>query len=214
MSRLLRMVCLVVLGCGGQSQSNNSCHELSLAECRLADGCRPDMCAGCVCDLQFRGCLAVFETPTACPQLGCPSGSCCTRQLECGSQGSCTPPGTRPGCGACNIQPGDCTNDATCKTRDARLICEPIPCTCTDQRTCVPGCINDDDCSDGRRCDVDTARCKPIACTRDPQCPPDFRCNATACERMQCTNDLDCDGFCVLGSCFTGALGQCLPPSA
>ena len=51
-------------------------------------------------------------------------------------------------------------------------------------------------------------------CAVDDECPSNFRCDGIACTRVQCTDDLDCDGFCVLGSCFGGALGECRLPSA
>jgi hypothetical protein len=31
---------------------------------------------------------------------------------------------------------------------------------------------------------------------------------------VQCADDNDCDGFCVVGQCYTGARGECVPPAA
>lgn len=213
MGRALLLAC-VIAACGGHG-AGTTCHDLALGECRSTPGCKPDLCDGCICDVTFRGCLAASETPTACPQLGCPGGECCNTQAQCATNTTCAPPGTPPGCGVCNTEMGDCTSDAQCKPRGATLVCDPIACTCTDQRRCVQGCTSDAACGDGTHCDTASARCVPLACTQDPDCPGNFHCSAShTCERSTCTTDNDCDGFCVLGQCFGSGRGECRPPSA
>jgi hypothetical protein len=196
------------------SGGGEGCHGLSLGDCRNAGGCVPDICAGCFCDLGFRGCLGAAEVAEPCPELGCPGALCCSTQEQCTNGTSCVPPGTQLGCGACNSMPGDCTSDAECKARDPRLICQPIQCACEDQKMCVDGCVSDDECGDAEQCDFATSRCVARQCGGDPDCPAAFRCDAGRCARATCTTDTDCDGFCVLGQCFAGARGTCEPPVA
>src|SRR5207237_10250943 len=106
----------------------------------------------------------------------------------------------------------DCTSDAQCKTRGASLVCDPIACTCSNQKTCVPGCTSDMQCADGgQRCDLATARCVAQACSVPADCAPNFDCRATTCTRRPWPSDLECDGFCVDGACFAQT-GTCVLP--
>jgi hypothetical protein len=211
----IAVLVVVITGCAEHGASNGTCQGLSLGDCRVTAGCKPDLCDGCICDVSYRGCLATAETPTACPALGCPSGLCCSSEAECTDQTSCVPPGTpQQGCGACDTTPGDCTGDAECKPRGATLICAPIPCSCTAQSRCVEGCSSDSACTEGQQCDLASARCVAQTCTTVAQCPANFDCTSSACVRASCTDDRDCDGFCVLGSCFAGGRGVCTPPAA
>ncbi len=214
MGRLVLLVCLVA-ACGGNAASGSSCHDLSLADCRTTQGCKPDLCDGCICDVTFRGCLGANETPTQCPALGCPGGECCSTQSQCMANTACAAPGTPQACGTCNTEAGDCTADSQCKARGATFVCDPVPCTCSNQKRCIQGCTSDATCDEGTRCDVASARCVAIACTGDPDCPSNFRCGASkTCERASCQTDADCDGFCVLGQCFGQGRGECRPPAA
>jgi hypothetical protein len=202
----------VLIGCGGGG-SSPPCSGLALADCRVTEGCAPDLCGTCFCSLAYRGCLAEGDTPDECPQLGCPGASCCTTQEQCtGPNETCVPPGTPQGCGACNTFPGDCMTDTDCTV--ANTICEPIPCSCDQESQCVPGCVDSEvPCAVGTTCNPTTSRCTATECTVDADCPPDFECDPV-CTRKTCTDDLDCDGFCVLGQCFTGERGECRLPSA
>jgi hypothetical protein len=200
---------LLVAGCGGHGSTPiNACAGLSLADCRLTDGCKADMCNGCFCDLGYRGCLGELAVPEDCPQLGCPGAACCTTEEQCQGQGSCAQPGTPQGCGSCNTFPSTCVDDDSC---GGTMICEPIPCSCDGNLQCVAGCTSDVECAVGTTCDVASSRCVATACAGD-DCPPDFDCVGGACARRSCTDDFDCDGFCVVGACFTGALGECRLP--
>jgi len=106
-----------LVGCTGHGSSNSgACAELSLHDCRITDGCKPDLCDTCICDVAYRGCLAANETPAQCPQLGCPSGQCCSNAGDCDASTPCVTPGTPLGCGACNSDPGDCASDTECDT--------------------------------------------------------------------------------------------------
>ncbi len=205
------MMAIVLAGCeGGRGGGGlgGPCDGLALAECRVTDGCTPDLCPGCFCDQSYRGCLGSNVDPLECPQLGCPGALCCTTEAQCNGQGSCTQPGTPMGCGACNPEPGDCLDDSQCTGTD---ICEPIQCSCDGVLACAPGCIDGQSCDDGTMCDGTTNRCVALACTVDDDCPADFQCDPGGCTRRTCTDDLACDGFCVLGSCFS-ARGECRLP--
>lgn len=202
----------LVAGCGGGRGGgfDGTCTGLDLFECRLAEGCVADLCGGCFCDLQYRGCISELAIPEECPLLGCPSAPCCRGDEQCQGQGACTPPGAAEGCGACDSTPGDCVDDAGCT---GTSICEPIRCSCTAELQCVPGCLSDDDCLEpGTACDLATSRCVARACGSAQDCPTSFDCDGGRCARRACVDDLDCDGFCVLGQCFFGALGECRPP--
>jgi hypothetical protein len=204
-----------VAACGTSSSGAGQCGGLSLNECRQTAGCKPDTCFACLCDQSYRGCLAESQTPAECPALGCPGAECCSTQAQCTQTGgTCSPPGTPFGCGACSTQPGTCTTDAECKPSGQTLICEPIACSCTDQKSCVAGCTKDADCAaSGEICDTTSARCVPRSCTTTADCAPNFDCTAPTCARRSCTTDLDCDGYCVNGSCFDQT-GTCIlqPP--
>ena len=214
MRRLIALLALVVGSSESGSSLNGTCEALSLHDCRLAEGCKPDICAGCICDLNFRGCVAANAQVASCPALGCPSGICCRDNQQCdGSGGVCTQPDTpQQGCGACNTTPGDCTSDATCMATSPVGICEPIPCSCDGQMACTQGCLGDENCAEGQRCNRATARCGATPCTVDEECPAAFHCGGT-CVRDLCNTDDDCDGFCVLGECFARSLGQCFLPT-
>src|SRR4051794_3197148 len=104
MSRLLLALAIAASACGhGAGATNGACDGLDLHDCRLAQGCEPDICDGCACAATYRGCLSQGATPAMCPALGCASGVCCSADETCASStGSCTTPGATLGCGACN----------------------------------------------------------------------------------------------------------------
>ena len=211
---MIRLACLALLATVAACDATHggiaaACHGLALGDCRLTAGCKPDACAGCGCAESYRGCLAEIETPATCPALGCPSGICCSSAEACvPATGDCTPPGSAPGCGACNTDPGTCTTDATCQAGGASMICEPIACSCSGNQACVQGCVDDTTCAVGTRCDVATARCVAKACTDAMGCPANFDCTSQMCARRTCTEDLACDGFCVWYQCFAER-GEC-----
>jgi hypothetical protein len=206
------VVLVFALGCGGGSSTAGACEGLALADCRVTPGCKPDLCDACFCDIAYRGCLGVTQIPDDCPALGCPTGLCCAGDVQCAGQGSCIPPGVdAPGCGACNADPGDCEDDTACAEGS---ICEPIRCSCDGNKACTPGCVDDADCAgEATVCDPTSHRCVARTCADDPECPSDFRCGAGRCARLACTDDLDCDGFCVAGNCYGSGLGTCVPPA-
>jgi len=213
--RCLALVCLLVTACAehGSGGAGGPCNELSLGDCRTAAGCKADICPGCLCDLAFRGCVPADAVVSPCPDLGCPGAECCSAQEQCLNGATCTPPGAPFGCGPCNTQPGDCTTDSECKATSAIGICQPIQCTCTDQKMCVDGCFSDDQCSEAEQCDFATARCVARQCANDDGCPAAFICTGGTCARAPCSSDEQCDGFCVLGQCFASGHGICqLPP--
>jgi hypothetical protein len=207
------LVALALLGCNHLSGGSDRCSGLSLAECRLTDGCKPDTCFACLCNLAYRGCLPATETPAMCPGLGCAGASCCATASQCPQGGeACVPPVAPPLCGgACNTESGNCTSDADCKPHGATLVCDPIACSCNGQMQCEPGCTDDTPCTPlGEVCDVATARCVAHACSQPSGCPANFDCTGGSCMRRPCSSDLDCDGYCVNGACFDQT-GTCTP---
>lgn len=223
------LICaLAFLGaCGGDDTSDSSdatddltddaddasvCHGLELSACRDTAGCVPDECAGCVCDVTYRGCLDEGEVPGMCPALGCPQSVCCSSELACEMNGAaCASPGSPNGCGACISDPGDCTTDADCDAQGPSFICEPIACSCTGETACVQGCVDSSTCGEGTTCDTATARCVPLACGGATACPLNFTCAASECVRISCTQDTECDGYCVEGQCYDER-GECRLP--
>ena len=211
------LVAVVLAGCNSSSGEVNRCRGLSLMDCRLTDGCKPDTCFACLCNQSYRGCIPASETPAACPALGCAGAECCATQSQCAqASDACVPPTEvgAPGCGACSTQPGDCTDDSQCKAGGQSMICQPIACSCTGQLSCVQGCTSDMACAaQGEVCDLATARCVAKACTTGADCPANFDCQTGACARRPCTTDLECDGYCVEGQCYDQT-GTCTPPAA
>jgi len=210
--RAMLIVIALVAGCGGGA-SGADCAGLALDDCRLAPGCKVDACEGCSCTPQYRGCIAASRPQAECPALGCPSPQCCGEQADCPDTTACAPPGTALGCGACNIEPNSCADDAACKAQSATAICAPIPCSCDGNNACTQGCTDDTTCAEGARCDLATNRCRATACDDAGDCPANFACADQQCTRMTCTEDAACAGYCVEGSCYSG-LGECRPPSA
>ncbi len=118
------------------------------------------------------------------------------------------------GCGVCNVEVGNCTADTDCTSGN---ICEPIQCSCTNAKQCVPGCGSM--CAEGTVCDNGThPRCVPSSCSANQPCQPSFECVGGTCARKSCSGadagaaDAECDpagqSFCVEGSCYSG-LGMC-----
>jgi hypothetical protein len=93
-------------------------------------------------------------------------------------------------------------------------------------RTCVAGCLTDDDCEAGRlcACDEPVGRCVPASCKSGADCAPGFECasyttkpncfsTGFACQTPAdtCAGDADpaCDGFSVNATfCVYGAAGR------
>ena len=75
---------------------------------------------------------------------------------------------------------------------------------------CLGPCVSDADCKEGSSCGSE-ARCEPIACDEDADCPANFVCGAGEgrCEPESCATDGDCDGSCIGGRC-TSELGRCV----
>ena len=214
---------VALVGCGGDEQIFHdagldapaaACAELELGDCRRTVGCTADLCEGCVCGMIYRGCLGAGEVPAACPGLGCPSAECCHASSDCNA-GTCVNPDEQICGGACNPEPQTCANDQACQANAAGIggpqVCDPISCSCSGARHCVPGCVTSDDCSEGQTCTPATGRCTPSVCSAAAPCPLDFDCVAGGCQRRTCADDLVCDHFCVDGACREG-LGTCQVP--
>jgi hypothetical protein len=205
----MRFAIVLLLAACHTSTGTGACHGLDLETCRVTSDCVSDFCAGCGCDITYRGCLAAGETPAMCPQLGCPAGICCSADEPCqSSTGTCEQPGASQGCGVCNSTAGDCTSDAACTKPQ---VCDPIQCSCTGAMACVQGCVDDTTCDAGSTCNHTTARCVPRACSVTSPCGENFDCTGGECVRRTCTENLACDGYCVDGACFTQR-GDCRLP--
>jgi hypothetical protein len=198
---------------GGTGGGGSSCAGLGVEACRARSDCVADFCFLCSCTPRFEGCRGIDEQAHDCPAVGCPQPACCRSGQDCTPGGaSCVPPGTPfDTCGTCNPQPGTCQTDADCGTGTG-TICEPIPCSCSGQRHCVPGCGPNSPCAQGTECNATTGRCEVIPCTGAQDCPSTFTCTSGVCVRKRCVRDAECgDGFCVNDQCYDG-WGQCRPP--
>jgi len=159
------------------------------------------------------------EAPLVCDHESSADSRCCRGDADCanGSNGfeACAPPGAALGCGVCNMDPSDCATDADCKSRGATLICNPVACACdvVAATRCTAGCTADSACAEGEACDLTANRCRAKSCASAADCPADFLCAPTGCQRATCTSDADCSGFCVEGACYSTA-GECRGPVA
>ncbi|MBK7862416.1 MAG: hypothetical protein IPJ65_28165 [Archangiaceae bacterium] len=202
-------------GSAGGSAGGPSCTNLDEATCRTTAGCVADQCFTCSCTPDYQGCRRVNATPLTCPLLDCASPFCCHQQSDCVNNGtSCAAPGTPTGCGACRIDPGDCTDDTQC---GAGSTCQPMPCSCMGAKLCAPGCSASSPCDDGFACSGGAhPRCVEKTCSKASDCAiAGFDCSAGQCVRRACSADADCGpagaAYCVLGSCYRG-LGVCRLP--
>lgn len=126
----------------------------------------------------------------------------------------CNPPGASQGCGAC---PGlipttdGCSSDLDCRKDGGTKICvRPCGGACP-MGSCVAGCT-EETCPTGAACGTD-GRCQAKACTAPSACPQDYACLNSVCVRRPCKADAECDGYCVVGACYS-ALGACVRPAA
>lgn len=123
--------------------------------------------------------------------------------------GFCRSPDAPQLCGICFEPPNPCTTDTECAMQDPTTICNPPACSCGASE-CMPGCMSDTDCKDWEHCSPGH-RCVPDACATKADCPLNFKCEAGACARQDCTSDASCNGFCVNNQCYDMA-GHCMLP--
>jgi hypothetical protein len=135
----------------------------------------------------------------------------CRADADCPEQDfdECVPPGASPGCGVCDPSPSTCLGDIDCATMGSAWICETVGCVCMGQTRCVQGCASDPDCPVGETCGA-THRCAPASCSTTSDCPANFTCSASSCQRIPCTTDATCQGYCVKGNCYATP-GTCEP---
>lgn len=202
-------------GVGTGGGSGAACSNLNASQCEVRPDCMPIYCQQCGCDFIFTQCKGPNDMATPCPQLGCPQPVCCRSAADCDNTNLvCAPPGTPPGCGACNTDPGNCQSDSQCA---AGQICEPIPCSCgagpLPAKRCVAGCTQAADCRAGEVCSGH--RCAPQPCAGPADCPVSFACLNDFCARKTCSNDGQCSArgssVCLDGQCYLGE-GQCMGP--
>jgi hypothetical protein len=154
--------------------------------------------------------------------------SCCKSNQDCSAGGTaqdeeCLAPTEFAGCGdvaggVMCFSDSDCAGDAGGMNLPPNEYGGPI---CDDPthyqmcgglylKLCISGCARDGDCVGGRICDS-TQHCVFPPCSSDGDCPANFNCGGTRCQRKSCLNDGDCGGgFCVNGSCYDG-YGTCVP---
>jgi hypothetical protein len=151
------------------------------------------------------------------------TGSPCESNNDCGSSTFlfCLAPGESRGCGTCRQAQSTCSSDTDCGSPDggvavAHMICDAAPssqCYCSSTYICQIGCRTKSDCAAGQGCNAhhqcqDT--CTPGAAT----CPANFSCSADGfCIQDSCTDDSQCSGACVKGSCYS-TRGTCEPRAA
>jgi hypothetical protein len=199
-------------GGGAGGGGGASCAGLSADACRARADCAADFCLLCTCTPRYEGCRRVSEAPAQCPQVECAQPLCCASDAACQPSATCAPQGTPQGCGICNPQLSLCATDQDCVAFPVVNICEPVPCSCSAARQCVPGCGPSSPCAQGTTCNATTGRCQAIPCASDANCPLTFGCSSGVCVRKACSTDTQCgDGFCVNGACHEG-LGECRSP--
>lgn len=144
----------------------------------------------------------------------------CRSNSDCRVIGdTCLSPGVSVGCGICFRPDRTCSKDDECTVGGAVQYCGVPNCSCSGEKSCVSGCVRDDDCNKEAQewCGPDH-RCKPKVCLYpdSSKCPPNFACESgsnSTCMRKPCTKDSECAGACVNGKCYPGA-GVCSPPAA
>jgi hypothetical protein len=127
----------------------------------------------------------------------------------------CSPPGASQGCGACpGIIPPmtGCRSDADCRLDGGTKICERFCGGACPMGSCVAGCTDETVCPTGMACGT-AGRCQASACSVSADCPQDFDCLNSGCFRRPCKSDAECDGYCVVGACYS-MLGACVRPAA
>lgn len=136
----------------------------------------------------------------------------CRTSTDCdGMDGSfCAYPGA-PSCGGAGCFGEPCAVDGDCVVRGGLSVCELD--SCCGVLICKAGCSVDTDCGEGQSCAADH-HCVAQSCASGG-CPSDFDCGGDAlpvCLRRSCVDDSACDGYCVLGSCYSTP-GSCEQPA-
>jgi hypothetical protein len=161
--------------------------------------------------------LAVLDLAVTCGKSCCKSNQDCSPTI----QYECLPPTEFAGCG--EVAGGVmCFSDSDCATdagTDSSLtyfgpVCDDPTlyhlCGTFSGKACIGGCSKDSDCVGGRICDA-TKHCVFPPCTSNGDCPANFVCGGTRCQRKSCVKDGDCGGgVCVNGACYDGP-GSCMP---
>ena len=186
------------------------CDGLDEASCIAAEssrGCTPNYCPdSCSTAQSFAGCTNATESAVACGGNGGCAFTGCRDNADCGGPGGsvCLPPDTSGGICTCPAKAGvGCGSDADCGSGQ---VCDSVDC-CGDD-LCIPACTGDASCATGQQCNSD-GHCRTIRCMSDNDCPAQFACMTTVCQRRSCSADAECgSGFCVDGACYA-TLGVC-----
>lgn len=193
----------------------------------------PGWCGNCDCPVQAPGpegqgyacetdedCFAWGDTPNA---ALCREGQCvvCETDDDCSSElPHCAPARADfsayyDTCLQCVLDE-DCTESLphcvyvdgvgpSCVECVSTSDCETGVCS---QNTCIVGCTSDDECSDPATGCLSSARCGPMPCAMDDECPDNTSCSDQTCRRRACSEDADCEGVCVNGVCHE-RFGSC-----
>jgi hypothetical protein len=142
------------------------------------------------------------------------AGSPCESNADCGSNVgalTCRAPGEFLGCGNCIQGPSSCSSDTDCASISdggvavAHRICAIAPsadCYCSSVKICQIGCSSQADCITGQGCNA-SHQCQSSCTPGDGTCPTDYSCSASGfCTQNSCTDDSQCSGACVKGSCY------------
>jgi hypothetical protein len=152
------------------------------------------------------------------------TGSSCESNSDCGSSTFlvCRAPGEFLGCGTCRQGQSTCGSDTDCGGSPdggvavAHMICDLAPstqCYCTSAKICQIGCRTKSDCIAGQGCNAHH-QCQDICTPGAATCPTDYSCSPDGfCTQNTCTDDSQCSGACVKGSCYS-TRGTCQPRPA
>jgi len=161
------------------------------------------------------GCPTMVQpTPSPTPLGACRTGEDC----DGGGGQYCRLADDPNVCGICLDQEDECDSDADCAGLGELGICieagiHSCPACSPPLFICEIGCVSDLECRPWERCGADH-HCGPVPCDAKEDCPAEFDCAGTQCERRACARDDDCDaGPCLRGACYA-ELGTCelLPP--
>jgi hypothetical protein len=160
-----------------------------------------------------------FCVATACPLTTCPAPEAGSDAAAIGDGALGAPCRTSSDCSvatgnyclgpvppSCSCGNGSCTSDLQCAPDGGNRICQSF-CGGACIQMCVPGCT-DASCGEGTRCGV-SHRCESKPCAGASDCPAQFDCVQSYCERRSCQQDGQCPGgYCVTGTC-SSTIGVC-----
>ncbi len=197
---------------GNNNNGDNCSADCLIEACTSNNDCESGFCVtppkGSLCTKSAENnCPQDYETKICAPKF-------CKKNSQCGVIGVCRYGKCRPKpCRAdddCDGVDNDCdTKKGICVSRPSKPEvcdrdddCDNDMGEVCDNGTCSTSCHDDEDCSSGKRCDIDKKICvipqkpKPGKCTDDDSCSRGEVCDNGTCDTL-CDRDDDCNsGMC------------------